>query len=693
MKKVLKVVLISFFCLVLLVVVGGYVALTQIDFNNYKTHIEKIVQDATGRKLNIGYIKVKPSFSPAVTLENVEFSNVDWAEEKNMFVAKNVDLGLALIPLLKKDIVVDMFAIKDGVVNLEEGEGGKNNWTFEGVKTENVKQQTSYKFEIIKTANASESNILSSLVIKKVLLDNVGINFTTKSGTTENYSIKKLELSENSEKNIDFDFNVNDGLYQGKGVVGALRLLSSSSGYPVVADLDIMGIKIDTNIMLYNVFEDIRFDGKFEVQKFLGAKSVYNERIDFVLKGDLSNIDVKINSLRVAGNEAKGNIKASLSDKIPSVNIELNSDKIDIDSFKEKKVAFGLIKEAYALENDNDLVIPYEYFNKAKLDAKIGIKELVNKDMLIASNIVSNIELNNGKFYVNITNAKIAEGDFKFDASLDANSGVLLLNSNASKVNTLNLLQALGGNSDMFRFIDGGITDIDIELSSKGGTKNTLIKGLNGRSVVIVDKSRVYLGNIGLMKGNIVSQLFNSLNITKGNDELALNCAVVRVDFKNGVMKFPNGIAFNADKFTLVANGDINLNNEKIDISFKPFAGKLTDTNIAKALSSLVKLTGTISNPSVGIDGANAIKTFVGVTTAGPVYLGAQMLVESDGSICYTALEGTGFEKRFPEPKNVVQSTPENVGKALNDSVDLIKDTTKGLLNLLSGTNNNKAND
>ena len=145
--------------------------------------------------------------------------------------------------------------------------------------------------------------------------------------------------------------------------------------------------------------------------------------------------------------------------------------------------------------------------------------------------------------------------------------------------------------------------------------------------------------------------------------------------------------------FPIIANGDINLNNEKIDISFKPFAGKLTDTNIAKALSSLVKLTGTISNPSVGIDGANAIKTFVGVTTAGPVYLGAQMLVESDGSICYTALEGTGFEKRFPEPKNVVQSTPENVGKALNDSVDLIKDTTKGLLNLLSGTNNNKAND
>ena len=61
------------------------------------------------------------------------------------------------------------------------------------------------------------------------------------------------------------------------------------------------------------------------------------------------------------------------------------------------------------------------------------------------------------------------------------------------------------------------------------------------------------------------------------------------------------------------------------------------------------------------------------------------MLVESDGSPCYTALKGTGHETRFPEPKNVVHSTGEDVGKILNDSVDSVKGATKEIMNLLSG--------
>ena len=208
---------------------------------------------------------------------------------------------------------------------------------------------------------------------------------------------------------------------------------------------------------------------------------------------------------------------------------------------------------------------------------------------------------------------------------------------------------------------------------------------LDGRIVAIVDKSQVHLGNIGVMKGNIVSQLLNTLKITKGNDDLNLRCAVVRADLKNGKASFPNGVVVNADKFTIVASGDVNLRDDSVSMSVKPFAGKLTDTNIAKALSSLVKLTGTIQNPRIGVDSANAIKTIVGVTTGGPVYLGTQMLLENDGSPCYTALQGTGYESRFPKPDNVVTQTTGDVGKILDDSVGVVKDTTKGILNILSG--------
>ena len=228
-------------------------------------------------------------------------------------------------------------------------------------------------------------------------------------------------------------------------------------------------------------------------------------------------------------------------------------------------------------------------------------------------------------------------------------------------------------------------TDIYVDLKGFGDTYGSIVDTLNGKFVVIVGESVVHIGSIGKMTGNIISQLFNTLNVTKGNDDLSVKCAVIRADFKDGVAELPNGIAVNADKFTIVANGDVNLKNDKINISIKPFAGKITDTNIAKALSSLVKLTGKINNPKIGIDSVNAIKTLVGVTTAGPVYLGAQMLLESDGAPCYTALEGTGYESRYPKPKNVVESTSDNVGKVFDNSADLVKSTTEGIFNLLSG--------
>ena len=75
MKKALKVILISIVCLCLLVIIGGYIALTQIDFNNYKTMISKSVFDATGRELVVGNIKVKPSFSPVIEISDVTFAN------------------------------------------------------------------------------------------------------------------------------------------------------------------------------------------------------------------------------------------------------------------------------------------------------------------------------------------------------------------------------------------------------------------------------------------------------------------------------------------------------------------------------------------------------------------------------------------------------------------------------------------
>ena len=703
MKKFIKIVLITFVSLFLIICVAGYVILSHIDLNQYKGKIIEIANNATGRELGIGDIKIKPSFSPTVELSQVTFSNAAWSKEPLMASVGAVDVSVALLPLIHGQYVINRFAINDAVVNLEENKDGVANWVFESPEDKTAPTQSSYNFSLVSVAEAEEitpaansgSNVLSSVVIKEVALNNVKINYTDRTAKKQTYDIDTLRLDENDDDNIDFNFKVNNGLYAGSGTVGALTLLDSDKAYPVKANLDVMGIKIGTDLALYHVLSDLSFEGNVNAKGFMGKESAYNESADVDIKGDLGKVDAVIKAVRFAGNVVKGNVTAELGGKVLNIKAILSSDKIDIASFAQpQKTArmISLVNEAEATTLVPAAVIPYEVLSAVNANADIAVAKIVNGNAALLDNLKVNAKVNNGVAVLSILQGQLAQGSIKADATLSSKNKTLVFNADVVKVNLLELMKALGMQSDMFSFVSGSDTDLYVKLNGMGNTYAALVESLSGQVALIVDKSSLHLGNIGMMKGNILTQLLNTLKITKGNDDLNLACAVVRADLKDGLAKFPNGIVLSADKFTVVANGDVNLKNDKIGLSIKPFGGKLTDTNIAKALSSLVKVTGTLQKPSVGVDSANAIKTIVGVTTTGPMYLGAQMLMENDNSPCYTALKDTGYETRFPKPDNAVSSGAQDVGQVLDDSVGMVKDTTKGLLNLISGKKDKKKN-
>lgn len=700
MKKFLKIALISVMCFFVLFFAVVYVLLTQIDFNAYRDNIVKIVRSATGRELTIGDIQVKPSFNPVIEVKNVTFSNAEWAKEPLMASVESVDLGFAILPLLHKSFEIDTFTLGNAVINLEESADGQTNWTFTAAETgtEVKPEQQSAGFSLIGTANAAEgesaaeaggsdiADQLSDLVIKHVYLDNVQVNYTDKTAKNQSYNLKKLALDENDDDNIDFSFNVNDGLYSGDGFVGGTDKLKDAEGYPVSGKFEIAGIRAETVMTLFDLFGNLRFDGTVVAKQFLGNK--YGESAEIALKGDLQKINATVKSFVMAENVITGSADVDLSATVPDIKADLSSAKIDIAAFTAKKqtaAAFSLIKEAKATALVPDDTVPYKSLYSANADINMTIGQLVNGKSEIAKNLSLNANLTNGTATVKVLKGSVAGGEVSLSASLAAATKALKIKTDMKKINMQQLLQVFGATSSSFNFVSGSETDFYADLTGQGNTYPALIDSLNGRVVAIVDKSQLHLGNISLMKGNIISQLLNTLQIAKDDDDLNLSCAVVRADLKDGKAEFPNGIVVNADKFTVVANGDINLKKDSISLSVKPFAGKLTDTNIAKALSSLVKLTGTLQKPKIGVDSANAIKTIVGVTTAGPVYLGTQMLLENDGSPCYTALDGTGYESRFPKSDNIARQTTDGVDKILDDSVDVVKGTTKGLLNMLSG--------
>lgn len=131
--KLLKWLLIGFGALVVAVLVGGYVTLSNFPVEDLKALIETETEKATGRKLTIsGEVSMEVSLSPAIVMEEVSLANAPWAGSQPMVQVKRLELQLALLPLLSSEIAVERLALVEPKVLLVRNASGEGNWQIGG---------------------------------------------------------------------------------------------------------------------------------------------------------------------------------------------------------------------------------------------------------------------------------------------------------------------------------------------------------------------------------------------------------------------------------------------------------------------------------------------------------------------------------------------------------------------------------
>lgn len=121
--------------LLLVVLVGGGVFYAIHKYASVETVaalIRETVKDETGRDISFLRIRIMPypNLDLVVRLQDVTFGNASWAREKNMAELGELDLRIALRPLLDKRIEVTKFLLDRPVINLEVAEDGRRNWEF-----------------------------------------------------------------------------------------------------------------------------------------------------------------------------------------------------------------------------------------------------------------------------------------------------------------------------------------------------------------------------------------------------------------------------------------------------------------------------------------------------------------------------------------------------------------------------------
>jgi len=709
MNKVLKWVLGIVSFLFVAAIVGLVIFISQFDLNKYKPQIEKIVFEQTGRKLTLeGDVALKISLVPTIALKNATFENAPWAQEKNMVTIKEADISLAILPLLNKEIEIGQVNIIDPVVNLEVASDGAQNWVFEKPteEAENTEENTAETQEV----NAAAAPLLGSFFAERINIQNGVVNYKDQKSKSEmSLKIKSFEMAAVDEKDdIDLTYDVvfNDNEIKGTASGDSVNTLFQNQPYHVVLGAKAFGANIRVKAVLNDLMGDLSYEANIYALSPKGNFDLPKTEVNADVSGNMKIVDAKIQKLDFASNVISGKVKVDISGKKPVINANIKSALIDVTKFStpQKTAKLALISTANAAKFVPDEKLDLSVLQSVDAKAVFDIKKLIVNEDIALDNVTGTADVKNAVLTLKPFGAVVGGGQVEGFLTLDAKGNVLKVDLNGKNIIIQDFIKSLQpSNEATFGFLNGGQTNLNINLASSGATYQKLVENLNGQVLLVVGQSKLHAGAMKYLKGNFISQLLSALNLQAKDPTMSLKCAVLRADMKDGMANFPKGIVFDSKKMMVVGDGKVNLKNDKIDIAIKPFNGNLTDTNIAQALSSLVKIGGTVSNPGITIDTASVVKNVVGVAMTGPVFLGSQLLLDADAAPCYTALKGTMYENMFEAPKgvkagaqNVYQGTSDVVsgginlvtgtaGSVVKGGAKAVGGTAKGVLNLLKG--------
>lgn len=122
--------------LIVLAFGAGAIAIARFNPNSLKPRIVAAVQQATGRTLALsGPISLQPSLWPTVKLRDVSFANPPGFSRPSMATLQQLDVQLALWPLLFHRVEIDRLVLVRPDIRLETNAAGKTNWSFVAPRT------------------------------------------------------------------------------------------------------------------------------------------------------------------------------------------------------------------------------------------------------------------------------------------------------------------------------------------------------------------------------------------------------------------------------------------------------------------------------------------------------------------------------------------------------------------------------
>jgi len=654
LPRSLKYALVGFAALVAVAAIALAVVVHTIDLDRYARLAIAEVKTLTGRELAIkGKLQVSLFPRLAVRAEDVSFANPAGASRPEMVKAKRVDGAVALWPLLHRKIEITRLAVSDIDLLLEKDAKGVGNWVVKppapGAASPPAAGKPDFEFDIAELVVDRGSLAWRNGASKEAL----------------RLTVRHLKLKERTlgtDRDVELDASFRDQPFAVKGRIGRiLDLIAKSADWPldVVATTDGASVTAKGAIDWSAALPALDLALKAEIKQTAGIAKLAGTPLDLPMPATLTAKFTSSKGEQVADplkltlgkSTIEGRATLKTDGARPFLGAKVSSPEIDLTRTNGAKRSEPRRGRVFS-----DAPFPLEGLRTFDADAEVAIGRLVLPNKLPLESLKARAQLKAGRLEVQPFSATVGGGPL---------SGRLVLDASRPKAPTLAValdgkgismerVAAATGNAGA---VTGGATDLALHLDGPGESLARFVGGGNGEVRIVMGPARASGAALDA-GGGAISSILDKVNPFRRTDPYTdLRCAVVRLPVRDGIATAQRTIAYETAKVNMVMAGTINLRTEGLDLAIRPTVKEGIGIG-AGALSELVRVTGTLSDPSIGIDTLGSARAALSVggaiLTAGLSLLGeaAYAKVTADQHPCQTALAGGAPAKApAPEPK------------------------------------------
>jgi AsmA protein len=606
--------------LVVLVIFVAAVLVFFIPEERIKSEVQKTVLQQTGRTLDYSDVSVSVFPNLGLTLDNVSLSNAQWAGNDNMIQIDNVDVVLALAPLLQRQVEIKRFVLNAPLIRMQKNAQGQGNWLFKSQTSTKAQQQTDSTPSATDASAQKSGSDISISFSDFVINDGTLIYNDAVSGLQERIEDVDLTITlPNLQSSVDVKGNlmIRGAELQMEAHLGSLAAITNETATPARLEASIAGTTLKFEGR-YTPAAETLLEGAFEIV----VKSLAD--LMQLVNADAEAQDYPLQSFTAAFNGQLGTDKAVYSDlKLnsdvlnvtgqgrfdlggakPFIGGSYQAERLNLDHFvdtkKSKAKATGSKVKSEGKQNANanwdTTPIDFSALQMVNADLSATVGGYQYDGMDFGGNTIQ-LKLNNSVLDLNVSETKAFEGTVSKSVRINAagNTPAVKINAKMAGINAKSFLTYFADYKNLTGTMSG-----NMNLSATGRSMADMTKTLGG------------VADIMFRDGNIEG--VNLVDWTK-----SFQRRLSTVDESYGSTKFVemggqfdinNGIARNSD-FRLIGplveasgSGSVNIPNKTLNYRLvtKLLPAAQSEKSLTAGIDMPFNITGSWSDPKVRPD-------------------------------------------------------------------------------------------